>query len=302
MLPALAPQPHYTIPSWPLKPHPSVPSHTVHWPLLTSPPTANAMALQNRMLPLKDLILEDRVRISMAHKFIPPNRASKKTGRGGESDKRPPSIVKRVNWCDSKNAGGIYSCSDEGVKKCCHFASLQGKPCPCMHCYKASLRADRSRLFRKPPNVAKPPEGKTPRGRKKSEIPSSPLFRLGFSTLSLRALVSADKYHQALSEQLELSLRKREVREKKLERGRMKKMSSAQTAHHQITGEELEERWRRREVDGVVRKAIQDMDGDYAARRREYQQIQAYGMKDCMKSSSVLGQKISLANRVMARC
>ncbi len=78
-------------------------------------------------------------------------------------------------------------------------------------------------------------------------------------------------------------------------------MSSAQMSHHQRMGEELEEQWRRHEVEAAVGSVMVDVRNDYLARKAEYRRIQVYGTRESMKASRLLGQRIALANRAIAK-
>ena len=325
MLPVLVSQVPYSASAAParhqkLSQHPSTTTGQAHnWPHLASPPPTNAMAVQNRMRPLRDLVLDDRVRISMAHKLVPLKEPPSKVKAGLSDGYRSPSIMRRINWKDARKAGLLHGqatpptiatgpsppVSNGDALKGDKAVILLRQPCPCYHCFKTSMQTyQSSRSTRWIANFSLPPPAlpntarKPSRAKRRSTIPSTPLFRLGFSTPSLRTLELADKYHQALVEDFRTAKKKKEVREKLLERRKKATMTSSQMLHHQFGREELEERWRGREVNGVIGKAVQDMSNEHTARRREYQRIQAYAMKDCTKAR----QKLALARRAMAKC
>jgi len=294
-------------------------NHARSWPQLASPSPSSAMALQNRMRPLKDLILEDRVRISLAHKFM-PLKGPKEAGTAASNSCRPPGIVRRFDWRDARKSGLLSGQANVSPNPDTHTADDEVKgnkvallkhPCPCVHCFKTAFQEDhngRSSGQRPPGNFPLLPPNPSNMARnpslvrRRSNVPSTPLFRLGFSTLSLQSLSMPDKYYQALDEDLRMAQKKKEIREKLLERRKKVIVTSAQMLDHQFTGEELEGRWRKREMNDVIGKAVRDLSTEHASRRRECQRIQAYGVKDCMKAANLLGQRVALTRRATAKC
>lgn len=286
--------------------------HTPRRPQMVSFSMASALSLQNRMLPLKDLILEDRVRISMAHKSMPPKPLAKEATGSLSDGMRHQGITKKVSWKLGADVAILRAPPPtpeppEGTVIGRPIAQCRESCYPCICCYRASVQANTLEPFRRKPislyssSVKKPASLYTARRKRKSDVPSTPLFRRGFSTLSLRALHSADQYHQALNKEAQLSQKKSEVKEKVMERRSKTAMSSAQMSHHQRMGEELEEQWRRHEVEAAVGSVMVDVRNDYLARKAEYRRIQVYGTRESMKASRLLGQRIALANRAIAK-